>query len=291
MFVSFESSWKDQWIHGEAKLKTNSDFLKPIGGFTVSRVLRSQMIFAACFILCAAGSLFTSNSADSANVFAESNITLSNGVLPMISIIQYPYTNGGKPNYTISQFSLNSKLVADQIRVLYLWICPMIISAAKYAQFWMLYWKHPELETSKHFSSYFSWLRYFGICNCFGNISSLRFFAVHLLHGVVSSWCTWFVPSAGWYFGSYWSSLQCIVKRSTIIARRTSILTKAVGVGSYFVGIRQHGWTLGMDTITRGLIRNHARDTFSSTGCRCVSYCARVEPSPQLASSDRWKTC
>ena len=95
------------------------------------------MIYAACLILCAAGSLFTSNSADSANVFAESNITLSNGVLPMISIIQYPYTNGGKPNYTISQFSLNSKLVADQIRVLYLWICPMIISAAKYAQFWM----------------------------------------------------------------------------------------------------------------------------------------------------------
>ena len=67
------------------------------------------MIYAACLILCAAGSLFTSNSADSANVFAESNITLSNGVLPMISIIQYPYTNGGKPNYTISQFSLNSK--------------------------------------------------------------------------------------------------------------------------------------------------------------------------------------
>ena len=137
----------------------------------------------------------------------------------------------------------------------------------------------------------FSWLRYFGICNCFGNISSLRFFAVHLSHGVVSSWCTWFVPSAGWYFGSYWSSLQCIVKRSTIIARRTSIATKAVGVGSYFVEVRQHGWTLGMDTITRGLIRNHARDTFSSTGCRWVSYCARVEPSPQLASSDRWKTC
>ena len=67
------------------------------------------MIYAACLILCAAGSLFTSNSADSANVFAESNITLSNGVLPMISIIQYPYSNGGKPNYTISQFSLNSK--------------------------------------------------------------------------------------------------------------------------------------------------------------------------------------
>ena len=96
-----------------------------------------KMIYAACLILCAAGSLFTSNSADSANVFAESNITLSNGVLPMISIIQYPYINGGKPNYTISQFSLNSKLVADQIRFLYLWICPMIISAAKYAQFWM----------------------------------------------------------------------------------------------------------------------------------------------------------
>ena len=96
-----------------------------------------KMIYAACLILCAAGSLFTSNSADSANVFAESNITLSNGVLPMISIIQYPYTNGGKPNYTISQFTLNSKLVADQIRFLYLWICPMIISAAKYAQFWM----------------------------------------------------------------------------------------------------------------------------------------------------------
>ena len=68
-----------------------------------------KMIYAACLILCAAGSLFTSNSADSANVFAESNITLSNGVLPMISIIQYPYINGGKPNYTISQFSLNSK--------------------------------------------------------------------------------------------------------------------------------------------------------------------------------------
>ena len=73
-----------------------------------------KMIYAACLILCAAGNLFTSNSADSANVFAESNITLSNGVLPMISIIQYPYTNGGKPNYTISQFTLNSKLVADQ---------------------------------------------------------------------------------------------------------------------------------------------------------------------------------
>ena len=69
-----------------------------------------KMIYAACLILCAAGSLFSSNSADSANVFAESNITLSNGVLPMISIIQYPYTNGGKPNYTISQFTLNSKL-------------------------------------------------------------------------------------------------------------------------------------------------------------------------------------
>ena len=109
VFVSFESSWKDQWIHGEAKLKTHSDFLKPIGGFTVSRVLRSQMIFAACFILCAAGSLFTSNSADSANVFAESNITISNGVLPIISIIQYPYTNGGKPDHTISEFSLNAK--------------------------------------------------------------------------------------------------------------------------------------------------------------------------------------
>ena len=54
---------------------TRFDFLKPIGGFTVSRVLRSQMIFAACFILCAAGSLFTSNSADSANIFSESNIT------------------------------------------------------------------------------------------------------------------------------------------------------------------------------------------------------------------------
>ena len=87
---------------------TRFDFLKPIGGFTVSRGLRSQMIYAACLILCAAGSLFTSNSADSANVFAETNITLSNGVLPMISIIQYPYTNGGKPNYTISQFTLNS---------------------------------------------------------------------------------------------------------------------------------------------------------------------------------------
>ena len=82
------------------------DFLKPTGGFTVSRVLRSQMIYAACLILCAAGSLFTSNSADSANVFAESNITLSNGVLPMISIIQYPYINGGKPNYKISESSM-----------------------------------------------------------------------------------------------------------------------------------------------------------------------------------------
>ena len=85
------------------------DFLKPTGGFTVSRVLRSQMIYAACLILCAAGSLFTSNYADSANVFAESNITLSNGVLPIISIIQYPYINGGKPNHTISEFALNAK--------------------------------------------------------------------------------------------------------------------------------------------------------------------------------------
>ena len=37
------------------------------------------------------------------------NITLSNGVLPIISIIQYPYINGGKRNYTINQFSLNAK--------------------------------------------------------------------------------------------------------------------------------------------------------------------------------------